>query len=635
MDLIRSRARENGDDSYGDFVSAVPFDYYRRRVRGLGFAGLGRVLDVGCGFGHWTAALAEVNDEAVGIDQSAMRLAIAEEVARSMSLENVTLDLGDAGVLPYPDGSFRGVFCYSVFYLLERDRALAEFRRVLEPGGRLYICTNARGWWLRLWVESLRGRANFRKAALHGWARGGRGSPPHAVSTRRARRLLRDGWTNVGTALEGELGAGGPEPTQPVYDGRWHGIESVVELVAEKTLAGQVASRPDPDPGVIADVLSLAAQTIGRDTYDYATPLGAHPQPRPALDLVNNCDPSAVRRALGRARFVDRSAIMQTIFANVTNGLDDEEARLVACVTFVQKHFFHHFAGQPMFKGTAVQDPVASLMLENGRCGTTARFTVDLFECSGVPARLVGGACHTWAEVLCNGRWTLADANLYPPGVLPRDDDGRLLSLEEAIERPDLLNRAPSYVNYHYEYIDTFLAAYPETELELERWLRRPLLPSTGYFGADFFVDRSVGTVLRHRKTGSPDEWAADPLFGWGSLDVESIQGPGVPLEQRPTQVRDIAVEGEQLTWSPATGASGEPVRYRVVSSTRSRGWEYDELPVGCTFELPGESITVEEAQISRRDVERAGNFVTILAENPAWADREIFYLPSREFRVS
>src|SRR5438105_8662315 len=119
MDLIRRRAAENGDDSYGDFVSAVPFDYYRRRVKGLGFAGLGRVLDVGCGFGHWTAVLAEVNDEAVGIDQSAPRLAIANEVARAMSLDNVTFDLGDAGRLPYPDESFRGVFCYGVFMFLD------------------------------------------------------------------------------------------------------------------------------------------------------------------------------------------------------------------------------------------------------------------------------------------------------------------------------------------------------------------------------------------------------------------------------------------------------------------------------------------------------------------------------------
>jgi SAM-dependent methyltransferase len=635
MELIRRRAAANGDDSYGDFVSAVPFAYYERRVKELGFSRLGRVLDVGCGFGHWTAALGEVNDDVVGLDQSAARLAVAAEVAGTMGLQNVTLELGDANRLPYPDGSFQGLFCYSVFMFLDRDRALAEFSRVLVPGGRLYVCTSARGWWLRLWTESLRGNQNFRQAAFRGWARGGRGSPPHAVSTRRARRLLRDGWTNVDAALEGRLGGTGPEAAGPVYAGRWHGIESVVEFVADKApdksaVAGAGAGSRDT-----ASVLSVADPALRRTTYEYVTPLARHPQPRPAVDLVNNCDRPAVRRALDRARSVDRLKIMRMLYEEVTDGLEDDEARIVACVTFAQKHFFHHFAGQPMVEGMPVHDPVASLLLEHGRCGTTARFTVDVFECNGVPARLVGGACHTWAEVLCDGRWVIADANMYPPGVLPRDDAGRLLTLEEAILRPDLLNRPPSYVNYHHEFIDAYLAEYPETELELERWLRRPLLPSTGYFGADFFSgERPVGTVLRYRKTGTPEQWLDDEHFGWGGLELETIEGPGLPLEQRPPQVSRVSVEGSSLVWTPVADSGVEPVRYRVVSSMQSRGWEYDALPVGCAFDVEGESIDVEERRVSLRDIRHGGPFVTVFAENPAWADRDIFYLPSREFFV-
>ena len=239
MDLIRARATANGDDSYGNFVSAVPFSYYQRRVKGLGLAGLGRVLDVGCGYGHWTAALAEVNDEAVGIDQSEPRLGIAREFVRSMGLENVTLDLGDAARLPYPDQSFDGLVCYGVFQFLNRDDALAEFHRVLAPGGRLYVLTAARGWWLAMWVKSLRGDPNLRRSAFHGWALSGQGSPPHAVSRRRAVRLLRRGWTNVEAGFDGELDAGWLDPTPPVYASRWLGIDNVVEFVAER-------SRPDP-----------------------------------------------------------------------------------------------------------------------------------------------------------------------------------------------------------------------------------------------------------------------------------------------------------------------------------------------------------------------------------------------------
>ena len=286
-----------------------------------------------------------------------------------------------------------------------------------------------------------------------------------------------------------------------------------------------------------------------------------------------------------------------------------------------------------MVDGVSVHDPVASLLIGHGRCATSARFLVDLFECNGVPARLVGGACHTWPEVLCNGCWVIADANLYPPGVLPRDDAGRLLTLEGAISSPDLLNRVPSYINYHYEFIDAYLAEYPETEAELAQWLRFPLLPSTGYFGADFFSGE-VGSIQRHRKIGTPDQWVEDAYFGWGSLDLETVHGPALPLEQRPGQVRDATVDGGYLSWSPVVGADGEPAIYRVVSGPRSRGWEYDALPVGCTFALEGAITRVDEPRVSLRDVRRGGNLVTIVAENVAWADREIFYLPSREFYV-
>lgn len=226
MGLIRLRAAEIGDESYGDFVTAVPFDYYRKRVAQLGFAGLGRVLDVGCGHGHWTAALAEVNDEVVGIDQSASRIGIAKEVTAGFN--NVTLEVGNAYPAPYPDESFDGIFCYGVFMFLDRDKALAEFHRILKPGGRLYVFTAARGWWLKMLRESWRNPA-LRRSALQGLSTSG--VPPHSVTTRQARRLLRDDWTNVHATLEGHLGG---DPSQAVYTGRWHGIESVVEFVAER-----------------------------------------------------------------------------------------------------------------------------------------------------------------------------------------------------------------------------------------------------------------------------------------------------------------------------------------------------------------------------------------------------------------
>lgn len=625
MELVRRLAAEHGDTSYADFITGVPFSYYQRRVRALGFADLGRVLDVGCGYGHWTAALAEVNDEVVGIDRAAFRVSIAKELAATRSLTNVVLEVGDATDLPYPDESFQGVFCYSVFMFLDRVDALSEFRRVLSPGGRLYICTSARGWWLDLWTRAIRDRnPGLRRSAFRGWASGSRGRPPHATGTRKARRLLA-GWRNVQASLEGQLGDDGAGAS--VYAGRWLGIERVVEFVAEKPEDGGT-----PEARIENESLALVARTLARRETDLAAGLELHPQPRPALDLVHNTDSDRVAHALRQARASNRLMILRSAFEQMTRGTSEDAERVAACVTFAQKHFFHHFAGQPMEGGAAVQDPVAAILIGSGRCGTSARFLVDLFSAGGLPARLVSGAAHTCAEVLCEGRWVLADANLFPPGVLPTNRQGLLLSLEDAIEEPDLLNRVPSYINYHHEYIDSFLAAYPETREQLEPLLRRPLLPASGYFGAELYAG-DPGVITRHAKADTPTQWASDEQFGWRSLEAESIRGPQLPVEQRPTQVSDLRVEGESIVWTDVAIA-GERVSYRMIVSPTSRGWDYDRIPDHCTFAAQGVELVTEDPRVSHLAIRTHGEFVTVLAENADWAGREIFYLPSREFRL-
>jgi SAM-dependent methyltransferase len=620
--LVRESAAAIGDDTYANFVSAKPFSYYRTRVKELRLGNRGRVLDVGCGFGHWSAALALENDEVVGIDRSAPRLAIAEELIASLDLTNVRFDVGDAAdALPYEDKSFDVLFCYSVFMFLDRDRALAEFRRVLALGGRLYVNTAARGWWLRLWLRSLRGPGAVRRSAFHGLAYGGRGDPPHATSRRAARELLRDGWTNVQADFDDHIGRASGETREPPYAPTFLGLDAVVELVADR--AGRDAT---------ADVAERIRRTIEQTSYDYVTPLESHPQPRPVLDLVGNCDLAAIRRALAHARVVDRVAVLRDLYRDVTRGAATDEERVLRCVTFAQLHFFHHFGGQPMHDGRPVQDPVASLLLDIGRCGASAAFLVDLFACNNIPSRLAGGAAHTWAEALCDGRWVIADANLFPPGILPRNESGGLLSTDEAIVDPRLLDRAPSYINYHYEYIDAFLHEYPETERDLGRWLRWPLLPSSGYFGSSLFAGEPC--VQRSRKVGGPAEWSADGAFGWSALESELVSIEGTPVLQRPSQVRDVRIDGNEVVWTPASAADGGPVRYRLFVSATSRGWEYDALPVGCTFDLSGTTLVVDEPRVALDSVALEGRYLSVVAESPL-LDERVFYLPSRELRLA
>jgi ubiquinone/menaquinone biosynthesis C-methylase UbiE len=87
-----------------------------------------RVLDVGSGDGRLTAQIAA--PEVVAVDSSPA--AVEATAARGLDAQ-----LADAEELPFPDGSFDVVTCSHVLYHVgDVERALAEFVRVLRPGGR-------------------------------------------------------------------------------------------------------------------------------------------------------------------------------------------------------------------------------------------------------------------------------------------------------------------------------------------------------------------------------------------------------------------------------------------------------------------------------------------------------------------
>jgi ubiquinone/menaquinone biosynthesis C-methylase UbiE len=97
-----------------------------------------RFLDVGCGSGDAVRAAAELGARAAGVDLAPLMVARARTL--SAGLENVEFVVGDSEALPFERGAFSALLCSSSFHHYPApERALAEMRRVVEPGGRLAI----------------------------------------------------------------------------------------------------------------------------------------------------------------------------------------------------------------------------------------------------------------------------------------------------------------------------------------------------------------------------------------------------------------------------------------------------------------------------------------------------------------
>jgi ubiquinone/menaquinone biosynthesis C-methylase UbiE len=104
-----------------------------------------QVLEVGCGPASlWRDVLQRV-PSGWKITLTDFSSGMAHEAQQHLNAvsRQFQFAVNDAQALPFPDNTFDAVLAnHMLYHVPDPDRAIAEFRRVLKPGGKLYAATN-------------------------------------------------------------------------------------------------------------------------------------------------------------------------------------------------------------------------------------------------------------------------------------------------------------------------------------------------------------------------------------------------------------------------------------------------------------------------------------------------------------
>jgi SAM-dependent methyltransferase len=118
----------------------IAHEHWHRYAFAQRFMAGRRVIDVACGEGYGSALVAGVAADVVGVDIDAH--AVAHAAATYASTSNLRFVEGSATALPLPDACAGAVVSFETIEHLDaadQPRMIAEFARVLAPGGLLVL----------------------------------------------------------------------------------------------------------------------------------------------------------------------------------------------------------------------------------------------------------------------------------------------------------------------------------------------------------------------------------------------------------------------------------------------------------------------------------------------------------------
>ena len=137
---VRDMARGRVDydqiaPSYDQRYGALKYEGVASTLLSLARAGpAGRILDVGCGTGHWLAQLRAVSPHVYGLDSSLGMLEQADQELHDH------LVCGEASRSPFAQAVFDLIFCVNAFHhFADKREFITQAAPALRPGGTLAI----------------------------------------------------------------------------------------------------------------------------------------------------------------------------------------------------------------------------------------------------------------------------------------------------------------------------------------------------------------------------------------------------------------------------------------------------------------------------------------------------------------
>jgi hypothetical protein len=292
-------------------------------------------------------------------------------------------------------------------------------------------------------------------------------------------------------------------------------------------------------------------------------------KPRDQIDITYDYPFDYLDQVEQKLKHVDRRQALKGIFEKITVGTSSDHERHLAVLDFLYRAAHHNPFVQPVYADKqAVFDPLVLLELGEMRCGAVARVAADLFDAAGYKTRLVQAHAHTTAEIFYDGKWSLFEADLAggPPLLI----NGRIPSVAELAKNPFLIDRVPT----HFE-------GYIAPKREFNKSEESPKYPS--YFFFSYAPLKKIEATYYY-KTASPEEAANSKWYGWNYYKTTTDRWKLTEFEPKyepdPSAFKNIKRHGGKFTieWWPARDSDNDLIGYRVYVSTKSRGWNYQDI---------------------------------------------------------